>query len=663
MKRILSLILCVLMLVPCFAMIITAEDTGISDEYKNFALDDGVGSYGSSKWNNDSDPKYINNGELWDSYRFWRPEGVGRGPTVDDSLQYCGLKYNAHYYEVDKVVLYVDHWGPENDILYTIKALVLGEWVEIGSARAAKGVGDEKHEGLDIITIDVENVVTKNIRVECTEWGRWATSCIQRDENGDPVLDKDGNYIYNNGFDDPNTPEDETGPNWHHWWKVPIVHEVQTWGTEAPAPPWDVPDGAILSTNACLSGFAGASSVNTFLGTYPALSNDNVKMPTLSVAIPYWQAGQAGAQSVWSTFDQPYDIDNVSVNFGGSVDGMTMKYDVQVESIDPVTGEKTWETIAVDQTVTTSVAGQDDIVFTFDGKKKNATAVKVIFKEVSGGSGLALLTEMGALISADNIQRATDENGKFIVENGEYVAAKNEIGETVVLNKCVFLNDFLTPDRKQSTSVKNLACFGSAYASSVMTYANISSVDYINDGGILDENFSWFSSTFVKGTYCGVELKENYNVSKVVMYFNDPITGDVNGDCVMEVDIQYKNAEGKFVTAKEGVTSYDSKNKTYVVSVMFDAPVNTNDIRVVYNSNGMVFPYIKELEVYSNDFFYDAYLGYNPGQRPMGGKVANTADELAPRTLIPRSKYLDKISPIQYFEIAMRFGIDVLSWI
>ena len=78
MKKIISLILCVLMIVPLFAFASFAadENTGNSDEPFNFALRGSA--YATSKWNNDSDPKYINNGDQADSYRYWRPNGHGR---------------------------------------------------------------------------------------------------------------------------------------------------------------------------------------------------------------------------------------------------------------------------------------------------------------------------------------------------------------------------------------------------------------------------------------------------------------------------------------------------------------------------------------------------------------------------------------------------------
>ena len=649
MKRILSLILCVLMLVPCLAVIVSAEGE-ISDEYKNFALDDGIGSYASSMWNADSDPKYINNEVLEDSYRFWRPQGVDRNPALDDRVQYCGLRSTNKYYEVKEVVIYHGINGPDNNIKYTIKALVLGEWVEIGSAYDQETTPwPESVEGVGILKIDVTDVVTREIRLECSEWGRWssANSHLPKDPYLDDITTPD---IDESKFpkDNPDTPqwdESKLPTAFHDWWKVPLIHELQTWGTEAPPPPWDVPFGAVLSTNACLGGMAAASSTNVTANIYPALATDDNIRPTTTTLTPYWQAGTKGAgQWIESIFDRYYDIVNVSVNFGGSVDEVEMTYDVYLILDD----EGTMEPLVTGQKATSSLAGQDNIVFPL-AEKKNVKGVRIVFTEVSGGTrtnrNLAVLTEMGAEIDAD-----------YKV----YDASRDEMVEA---NKCVFLRDYMTANRKQSTAIGNLAIFGSAYASSVMTYANIASVEYINDGGIArNEDLSWFASTFEKGTYCGVVLQREFDVDKVVLYFNDPITGDVNGTNVMEVDIQVK-VNGEYKTVRSGVTSYDAKKREYVVSVQFDEPVKTDDVRIVYQSNGMVFPYIKELEVFSSAEMYGAYYGHQIGLRTNKGKEANALEDFAARTLIPRSTYLDKISPIQYFEVTKNFDIKVLAWI
>jgi len=634
MKKIISLILCVLMIVPMFAFAAYAADE-VGGDQKPFNFAEEGSAYGTSKWNNDSDPKYINNGDQSDSYRYWRPNGHGRDIFMDDTEQLCGIRYQGgKYYEVQTVDIYAYIEGKENDYKIVVEALVLGEWIKIGEARNSDAQSTGMfpvEDGTEVgrITIDVEDTVTKHIRFKFSEYGRWATSCIVG-------TNPDGTPNYNNDYDNPETDVYDPQTNWNHWWKIPCVHEIETWGVEAPAPAWDVPEGAILSTNACLSGYADATSTNTLLNIYPALVNDDVKYPTLSVPRPYWQANvrnPGGGQSVWSTFDQPYDIVNVSLNFGGSVDGVTMVYDVEILV------DGSWVSVATSRTATSSVASQEDIVYTLD-KVYRASAVRVNITSSVGENGrdaAAVLTEMGALIYDQN---------------------KNEKGE--IIDKCVFLKDFITPNKKESASAGNLAMFGTAYASSVMTYANMSSIDYINDGEVHDDlSYSWFAQTFERGTFCGVILEETYAVDKIVMFFNDPITGNKKGENVMLVDIQAK-VNGQFVTVKSGVTSYDASAQEYKVSVVLDAPVNTDDIRIVYQSNGMVFPYIKELEVYSTSFRYGSYKGYPSGARVDGGKLQTA--EFAKRTIVPRSKYLDMISPIQYFNVTAEYGIDVQAW-
>lgn len=640
MKRLISLILCILMVVPFFAFSIFAEEgeEELNTTRHNFALFGS--SYATSKWNNDSDPKYINNDTLVHSYQFWRPDGYGRDLTFNEQEQYCGLRYqNGKYYEVQEVVIYNHKYDPNpfpdhglmltNNIKYTVEALVLGEWIVIGEARnnddcnvyLMKDVKDDKGNviGQDyvlsqdnghrigVMTIDVEDTVTKHIRIRTTDWGRYADGTVEGER--DAVWNEETNqYDYPASF--------------HNWWNVPIIHEVQTWGVEAPAPAWDVPEGAELSTNACLSGFADATDSDQIFGFYPARVNDNMLATAISGAPSYWRASKKGAQTVTCQFDQAYDIASVALNFGSSIAGTTMKYTIQLQLPDG-----TWKDVVVDATATTSDLAAENVSKEFASPIR-AKAMRVVFKEVTGNKEQAHLTEMYAFIDPNN---------------------KSDAG--VAMDKCVFLKDYITESKKQSAAVGNLAWFGTAYASSTMTYANISSVEYINDGRIAtNEDFSWFAKTFEQGTYCGVVLPQKSKVDKVVLYFNDKVTGDVKGDCVMSVDIQVKGADGKFKTVKTGVTSYDQNKKEYVVSVSFEA-VETDDVRIVYQSNGTVFPYIKELEVYSSEYVYGAYQGYDYGQRTWGGKETLAAEDFAYRTLAKRSRYLDLISPVQDFVI------------
>ena len=107
--------------------------------------------------------------------------------------------------------------------------------------------------------------------------------------------------------------------------------------------------------------------------------------------------------------------------------------------------------------------------------------------------------------------------------------------------------------------------------------------------------------------------------------------------------------EGEYVTIASA-TSYDPTLKSPIISIELDGAVTTDDVRIVFQSNGTVFPYIKELEVYSTEFVYGSYQGY-PTDRMWGGKDVLADNDFAYRTVAKRSKYLDLISPVQQFII------------
>ena len=101
MKRIISLIICVIMIVPCFTSGALASDGKKMDE--NIA---GIGSvYATSQWNNDSNPRWMADGNLKSSWQFWRPSSCEKDPQVDDNNQHFGLKF-SEYYEFNEIKLY-----------------------------------------------------------------------------------------------------------------------------------------------------------------------------------------------------------------------------------------------------------------------------------------------------------------------------------------------------------------------------------------------------------------------------------------------------------------------------------------------------------------------------------------------------------------------------
>ncbi len=679
MKKALSLILCLLMLVPCFAWQIVAEEGETTGELENVALY-GM-TYHSSVFNNDRSSKYLNNGFLWNSYQMWEPLSTGRnvGPC-DDTLQYCGMKFNT-YYEGESMTIYMKKWDAidgafcvkckkeykneelkdleyktdsktgeqvrksakcptcdgeitsfltdqHNNIKYTIKALIFGEWKILGIAynndltyyvpegeNAVQG-GNNAFVEIPFYEYDEEgNLVldengnpkpfkanTKNVRIECTEYGRYAK------------------WYTDQGYDP------DKSPLWDHWWKMPVMHEVIIMGRKGYKPEFDVPEGALLSTNAALGGFANATSATN--ARYPGLGNDNVSTTS-------WKGNNVGGvDEFWIDFDTAYAISTVSLNFGGMSEidsGVDLIYTLSVKK------GNNWSVIKQGERVTTIT----DVIT----DKLNADKLKTYTLNETGIQGVKISFT------------SSKKNGEDVKPVVNEIIAQITKGTTP--EKTIFYADYMTVARKASTATGNLACYGTAYASSSFEYSSISDPSYIMDGNISDDSFSWFAANFDTGTYCGVVLKEAHEITKVVLYFNDAITEGKPEEHVMEFEIQAK-VNNQYVTIGSG-TSYDANKKSPIVSVEV-TPTMTDDIRVVYITNGMVFPYLKELEVYSSDYIYGPYLGYMlDSSRTLHGRYPT--EDFATRSAVKRASYLDIISPIEYFDILVKFGIDVEKWI
>lgn len=562
MKRIISLIICVIMIVPCFTFGVWADDGEKRDE--NIAP---IGStYATSQWNNDSNPRWMIDGNLKSSWQFWRPSSYERDPQVDDKNQYFGLKF-PKYYEFNEITLYTRQIEAGNNTKFVFKALVMGEWKELGVLFNSDMTDTYKDDagvtcGAIVLKLS-EYVTTKNIRI----------------------------YISGYGVSDGGSG---------NWWEVPIIQEIKVNGKEGKAPEFDVPEGALLSDNAVLGGMSSSSSSSS--PTYPARASDSIKSNS------YWQAGSKDDGEWWmSEFNKAYQVDEVSINFGGSIDGISFTYSIFVLGTDDK-----WQEIASGKKAETTAKVADDIVFPIDNKE--IKAVKVVCTDVTGTDAVknknkALITEVEAHIA-----------------NGE---------------KCIFLNDYMSSDRQQSTAAGNIACYGTPYASSTLGYAGAAYVEYLNDGKAANVSPAWFANTRAAGEYCGIKLKESHLVSKVVLYFNDSITGDIKGNHVLSFDVQAKVGEN-YVTVGKG-TSYDSDTEKYISSVELDEAVETDDIRIVFTSNGLLFPYLKELEVYEEGFTYPGYIGCLTARTQGGVAKTNT---FAPKTVAARAKILDIKSPI-----------------
>ena len=407
----------------------------------------------------------------------------------------------------------------------------------------------------------------------------------------------------------------------HDWWLVPIIHEVYIWGHQAVnTPRFDVPEGAEVVTDAALGGMASATT--SAPNQYPLLGNDRSNTTQ-------WIANDYENQSYWIEFDQnkDYTIGDVILNFGYMSEdtektvgtaGTQLVYDFYVRR------NGNWELFAGGEEVTTDSA---EVLMTYH-INGDISGIKVTFTSSikNGKNAPPAITDTNALIS-----------------DGE---------------QCVFLSGYLNAYRASSIAQGNLAPYGEAYCSSSFDYSNISDVTFINDGQTSDlEAFSWYAESFLKGTYCGIKLKESEDVTKVTLYFNDIILQGKPEEHVMVFDIQAL-VNGEYITIKEGVTSYDPVKKSSIITVVLDQPVRTNDIRIVYQANGMVFPYLKELEIYAGQKLYSAFDNYmlDTSVRTLHGRAATT--DFAQKTIVKRAKYMELVAPLEFLVFATKYNLD-----
>ena len=644
LRKILPMALCLLMVIPFFAFssfamnMSTIGEPGdrsvVGDEKMNVAPE-GQG-YHSSVWNLDRHSKYLNNGTYNHSYQFWAPNHWQRNPDKvskdhDNTKEYVGFTFDEHYL-VDEIVIYTGSYDKgNNNIKYSIDALILGEWQEIGYGYQDDGVVD--------YSISSEGRITKiNIKVSHPD-GDAFTLCSKCQTVGEKSAKECAacgskeiklyNDINTNNirirfteYGEHAQRTDGTQATSHDWWLVPNVQEIEILGYTGYKPEFDVPMGAFLVTNAAISGMIGYND-QCQPNSYPGRAGDNDTGT-------FWKARRKGAATVWSEFNQMYTIENVGFSLSAVSDkesGSVFTYNIYILKEGTVE-DGVWEKVVSDATA--SPAGKATS-FVHDLKAPtDALAMKIEFTSVVDANG-------------DDTYATVAEFQAQIANGG----------------KCIFLGDYITESKKASTATGNLACYGTAYASSNFGYAGVSKVSYLIDGNATYDDESWIALDYILGTYAGVTLKEAHEVTKVVLYFDD-VLGGTDGKYTFNFDVQ-ANVNGKFVTIGKG-TSYDAGKKQYLASIVLDTPVYTDDIRIVFTSDAQTFPYIKEIEIFSGSFVYSSYSsGFTlDTSRTKGGPAATT--EFGYRTVAQRGRYFNKISPISYFNIALEYDVEI-DWL
>jgi hypothetical protein len=585
MKKLLSLILCFLMIVPCFVFGAFAEEE-TEEELSNLALSAGIKA--TSYWNASTLPKSAVNGEStgdipkpgeWKGHNnFWNPCQPGRdngtGPYKRleegvESFQFTFKGLNRGY----KLISYVDIYTRQtcsNNPLYTVKCLINGVWTEVASMKQQQGevLSGYGVEAYKLHLVLPEEVIvdgavckvnTKSLKIEIREFAE-AGGC-------------------------------------GHGWDVPCIYEFEVYGKTGFVPEIDLHDGALLTTNAAIGGQISASSSAT--GRYPALAGDTL------VSTSWVSKNTTDNEWIMSEFDKPYDLESLKLNIGMADAANSYSIDAEVK----IGG--VWSTVET-KTVASSTGEIADVAFDITGKNLGVEAIRFTFS--SQGGKAACMSEMIATIA----------DGK----------------------KCEYLYEFMTTNRKQSTANGNLAIYGEPYATSVFDHLGISDISYINDGAIADADYAWFAKSFEKGQYCGVTLKESKTVNKVTLYFNDAIIGGYNAReyYVIGFDVQVKLADGTFKTVASGTNLDASKANAknldkYIVSIDIPA-IETDDVRVSFTNTDVGFAFLKELEIYGPEV-YGGYSTYAHGRKT----VAKTS-AFGEAFVLGRASFMNQISPV-----------------
>ncbi len=559
MKKIISLVLSFIFVLALIPFTVFAnEDT--DEEITNVAP---LGmAYSSSEKNSLwTPPKSINDDKYdWHGWECLYPNvSADQDTSAGFNGEYCGIKFlNRKYYEIHEINMCIGLHSlcGHQNARYTIEFLVEGAWVKVAEVK------DE--QAVDIVKSD-----NGKGNIEYYE------SYLDAMEN-----DTSNYHIRANikiALDKPVTTNNVriTVSDYARNYMggdvliFPYIYEVELMGKEGEAPEIDLPEGAVISTNIAYNSLVEASSSEEL--AYPYLAIDGKGKTAWSP-----ETTSAG-ESLTLNFPKEYTVDKVVLNFGEYLNGSS--YENHSFSIEALIGGK-WEKVANGNSLDEK---NETLVTEYAIEPVKTTSVRIVFDKDS--DEVPCVYEFEAHISGE---------------------------------KTYYLENRITNTQIMSASKGNLAVTGTAYAS--RNFLPYSETYYINDGGIADTSYVWFSGTLEIPVYCGVKLDRKYSVDKVAVYVQAP---KKEGSDIMHFDIQAL-VDGEYVTVAKG-KSYDPDTK-YITVYEF-APVLTDDIRVVYTRGNGTIPNMRELEIYSGDMVHSMFEGVPPMAEPPSAKSNDASAE------------------------------------
>ena len=303
MKKVISFVLCVIMLISCMSILCVAEES--SNELANIATN-GLAYCSSMKHSGWTPPNTINDGKAND-WPGWEPKYPTIEPGENTSLgfsgEYCGIKFlNKEYYEIHSINITAGmHALYRQNTVYEIKALIEGEWITIKTFKDDQMKPDSYENYEDAMANDKSNyhirssitltldapVTTNNIRIYVSEFGK-------NYPGGDVLI-------------------------------FPYIYEVELIGKLGQTPDIILPEGAEFTQNAALNALPSASSSARLFYPLRAIDKDEKTG---------WRPGETTAgQTLTLEFDKEYSIDKLTADFGGASAVKTMDYKFKIEAL------------------------------------------------------------------------------------------------------------------------------------------------------------------------------------------------------------------------------------------------------------------------------------------------------------------------------------------
>ena len=552
--------------------------------YENIALK-GEAYCSSFKHYEWTPPHTAFNGEDFDDdWHGWEPQyptvQMGTNTSAGFDGEYLGIKFtNREYYEINELVFYMSmhnssanpSWGYQ-DTKYDVEALVEGVWVKIAEFHDSDSVPRDYADYETTMANDTSNyhiasfftvvpdvvVTTNNIRIHISEFAK--------NYNGDESL------------------------------VFPYLYEVRIYGELGDIPDIELPEGAVLSTDATSNSYPYASSSVTSFYPFLAIDDDS--------ATGWKPSEKTAGQTYGVRFDKTYTIDDIYLQFADASFSAPFKVEALVNG--------TWQSVLTGNVSDCEIPLPEGVSsieqeHTYVINPIEASEIRLVFTEALtdvpeireiGANMISSITgfiKNGALVSyvknsSNRIngiklnQKETLNNIKIDFESTEYKgkyfiqAYADGIWKTV-FEQNKFAESTFSHDIYVETDELRIT-FADESAAPSINGVVVSTVNYSGDVSSYTEYEAEFDTQ--EARKINVVYGKTYNVDKIVIRH-----------ATTSANIPFK-VEG---LVGETWTELVSSNVNSTTSVFKIEAVKVSEFRIVYDPSATAVPVIHEFSV------------------------------------------------------------------